>query len=276
MRVVGEEQYPALIIEFCLTIQCVYRLPLRQTVGFIEDLLALMGYADLPVPDYSTLSRRQGSLEVQVSNSMHGDDVVGIAIDSTGLKFYGEGEWKVRQHGFSKHRMWKKMHITINIKTQEILSVRLTSNAIDDVQAALPMIEEIRGQVGRIESSHNDGAYDKFDYRKALGAAVTQVIPPPKNAVMQVGTEKKPVPDYLDQRNEAVKYLQDHERAEWKEMVNYHLRSLNEVVMFRYKITFDSALHARNDDNQETEVELKCKILNVFRKLGMPVSRKVA
>ena len=37
--------------------------PLRQTQGFIQSLLALMGLA-LAVPDYSTLSRRQGALAV--------------------------------------------------------------------------------------------------------------------------------------------------------------------------------------------------------------------
>jgi hypothetical protein len=33
-----------------------------------------------------------------VQNAKH------IVVDSTGLKVYGEGEWKVRQHGSTKRR----------------------------------------------------------------------------------------------------------------------------------------------------------------------------
>ncbi|KAF1004602.1 MAG: hypothetical protein E5299_02359 [Burkholderia gladioli] len=32
-----------------------------------------------------------------------------LVVDSTGLKVYGEGEWKVRQHGYSKWRTWRKV-----------------------------------------------------------------------------------------------------------------------------------------------------------------------
>ena len=275
-RIVGEKQYPDAIIEFCLTIQSVYHLPLRQTSGFVFDLLKTMKLGHLPVPDYSTLSRRQATLEVQVSKHLHDNDVICIAIDSTGLKVYGTGEWSARQHGVTKRRTWKKMHIMMDIRTQEIISVRLTTNAVHDAQAALPMLEEVQAKVKKIESSHNDGAYDKFEYREALGNDVKQIIPPPKNAVVQVGTDSEPVPDYLLQRNEAVLYLETHEREEWKAIMTYHLRSLNENGIGRYKIIFDGTLHARNDENQATEVAIKCKILNAFRELGMPVSQKAA
>ena len=44
-----------------LTLRMIYRLPLRQTEGFVASLLLLMGL-DLAVPNHSTLSRRQGHL----------------------------------------------------------------------------------------------------------------------------------------------------------------------------------------------------------------------
>jgi hypothetical protein len=55
----------------------------------------------------------------------------------------------------------------------------------------------------------------------------------------------------------------------------YHRRSLNEVVMFRYKTVFGSGLNARIMENQKTEVELKCSILNKFTGTGMPDSCKI-
>ena len=44
-----------------LTIRSLLNLPLRQTQGFIQSVLVLMGLDDLLVmPNYTTLSRRQG------------------------------------------------------------------------------------------------------------------------------------------------------------------------------------------------------------------------
>ena len=85
------------------------RLPLRQTQGFIQSLLDLMQLA-LAAPDYSTLSRRQGSLAVVLPTPCP-DKPMHLVVDSTGLKVYGEGEWKVGQHGWTKRRTWRKLHV---------------------------------------------------------------------------------------------------------------------------------------------------------------------
>ena len=90
------------------------RLPLRQTQGFIQSLLGLMGLA-LAVPDYSTLSRRQGRSAVVLPNKPI-DSPMHLVVDSTGLQVYGQGEWKVRQHGWSKRRTWRKLHVEVNGK----------------------------------------------------------------------------------------------------------------------------------------------------------------
>jgi len=33
---------------------------------------------------------------------------IDVVVDSTGLKVFGEGEWKVKKHGGAKHRTWRK------------------------------------------------------------------------------------------------------------------------------------------------------------------------
>ena len=93
-------------IEWMLTMRVLLRLPLRQTQGFIQSLLGLMRLA-LAVPDYSTLSRRQGPLAVVLPKKRL-DEPMHLVVDSTGLKVYGEGEWKARQHGWTKRRTWRK------------------------------------------------------------------------------------------------------------------------------------------------------------------------
>ena len=52
-------------IRFCLTIQVLFKLPLRQTAGMVASLWRLAGL-DWPVPDYSTLCRRQKTLAVRI------------------------------------------------------------------------------------------------------------------------------------------------------------------------------------------------------------------
>jgi hypothetical protein len=272
-KVVGERLYADCVIQCCLLLGQVYHQPLRQTTGFVASLLALLGYKDYAVPDYSTLCRRQSCLPVEVSQVLAGKQKINIALDSTGLKVYGEGEWKVRQHGVSKRRTWRKLHIGVDVLTQEIVFVELTTNAEDDAAVATKLL---KGKTDKLSSFTGDGAYDDFKLRELLGNAVKQIIPPPKDAVVRRGTKEKPLPAYLQQRNQAVAFIQQQDSKAWKIKEGYHQRSLSEIVMFRYKNTFTAQMKARKMENQKTEVELKCKILNRFRQQGMPWAYKVA
>jgi Transposase DDE domain len=76
------------------TLKAVCRLPGCQCQGFLESVFQLMKL-ELSVPDHSTLSRRLGQLEVDIpvipsTGARH------LVVDSTGVKVYGEGEWKTR------------------------------------------------------------------------------------------------------------------------------------------------------------------------------------
>jgi hypothetical protein len=58
---------------------------------------------EIELPHYSTLSRRAATLEVSLSVSSSAGPRH-MVVDSTGVKVYGEGEWKHRKHGVSKRR----------------------------------------------------------------------------------------------------------------------------------------------------------------------------
>ena len=115
-----------------LAVQCIsvlrlfYRLPLRAAQGLMASLLQLLD-CPLRVPDYTTLCRRQRSLLVKVQANP-AEEPRHILIDSTGLKIFGEGEWKVRQHGKKKRRTWRKLHLAIDAQTQEIVAAVLANN----------------------------------------------------------------------------------------------------------------------------------------------------
>ena len=263
----GQHQYSNVAIELCLTIGKVYSLPLRQTEGFMNSFLKQCGW-ELTVPLYTTLCRRSQGMSINL-RSKGRRYITDIAADSTGLKVYGEGEWKVRKHGAGKHRTWMKLPIAINSESQQIEAVTLTSNAVDDATE----VESLLGQIKKkVRSFAGDGAYDKDKVRKVLSkAGIRQVIPPQQNAVPD-----KKKRQHRTERDHAIKTIEAIGRKEWKEKEGYHQRSKGETVMFRYKTIFGGGLTARKIEHQKTEVAIGCKILNIMLQTAKPQSRKVA
>lgn len=272
-KVVGERFYPDSVILCCLILSMQYGQKLRQTTGFVESLFVLMGYKDMVIPDYTTLCRRKKDLPVEVSNRLKKGENINVSIDSTGLKVYGEGEWKVRKYGAGKRRTWRKLHIAIDADSQEIIDIKLTYNDMDDAIVATEMLQD---KVEKISVVYGDGAYDDFKFRKILGVRIKQIIPPPKDAVEHLPKpRKKEDIAYLEQRNQAVKFINKSSRKEWKIQNGYHRRSLSETGMLRYKLSFTDKLSAREFKRQNTEVKIGAKILNTYIKVGMPCSEKV-
>ena len=86
---------------------------------------------ELPVPDHSTVSRRKGQLDISLP-VVAKQGAIPVVVDGTGIKVYGEGEWKTRQYGISKRRTWRKLHLNIDELTSEILSAVVTGNEVHD------------------------------------------------------------------------------------------------------------------------------------------------
>jgi len=263
----GKIIYSDTAIKTCLIIRIVYGLKLRQTEGFMNSLVCLLNI-ECPIPDYSRLSRRAKTLEIELKKFKKGEKL-DIVVDSTGLKVYGEGEWKVRKHGWSKHRTWRKLHLGVDPYTDEIVTEMLTDNSVDDAEAVEGLL---KGVCGIIKNFTGDGAYDKIKVRTLLtDLDVGQIIPPQHNAV--ISKKLNPV---LKTRDENIKRIGEIGRTEWKKEANYHKRSLSEVAMFRYKTIIGDKIMSRKFENESIEVRIGCLILNEMTKLGMPISRKVA
>ena len=127
-------------IQFCLTIKCLFGQPLRETLGLVESLLGMAGL-DWPVPDYSTVCRRQKSLDVQVRYRAS-DKGLHMLADSTGIKFLGEGEWKTKSTA-QRRRQWRKVHLGIDAQTLQIRAIAVTTNEVGDS----PMAADLLGQI---------------------------------------------------------------------------------------------------------------------------------
>ena len=107
-----QRNYSDAAIQTCLTMKVLFGMALRQTTGFVESLLRLVGL-DRAVPDFSSISRRQITLKVDIPYRSS-DGPLHLLVDSTGIKVEGEGEWNARRHGGTKRRVWRKIHIGID------------------------------------------------------------------------------------------------------------------------------------------------------------------
>jgi hypothetical protein len=255
--------YSDVAIECLLMLRELFRLPYRQTEGLGRSLVELM-QVDIEVPDFTSLAKRAAKLNVGLK-VVERKGPIDVVVDSTGLKVFGEGEWKVRTHGKSKRRTWRKLHLAVDPQTREIVAEILTENSGHDADQVSQLLDQISQP---IESFRGDGGYDKWKvYRELAERGILPVIPPQHNAKIKqhANCGEKPLP-----RDQAIRGIRQLGRSAWKKHVGYHRRSLAETTVYRIKTTLGVILKNRLLETQATEVRLRCKILNKFNQLGLP------
>lgn len=263
------KSYSDLSILTCLTVRQVYHLALRQCEGFVSGFFERLAIKQ-QVPDYTTLCRRAGALAIELT-PLNTAGVIDIAVDSTGLKVYGEGEWKVRKHGWNKHRTWMKLHVGIDTANQQIVMSALTTHSVDDAEPVKPMLEKLLKEKG-IKIFRGDGAYDKEKiYKQIWNEQITPIIPTQHNA-----KKNKEGALWFTHRDKTIDQIKEMGKKAWKIKAGYHKRSLVETAMYRYKIIIGDKLKSRKQGNQATETNISCRILNKMLLLAKPVSVKVA
>ena len=252
-----------------LTLRAVYGLALRATQGLATSLFALMGI-NLPVPSYSTVSRRAARVEVSLGcrrrlGPMH------LVVDSSGFKVYGEGEWKVRQYGWSKRRTWRKLHLGVDEATGEIVAVVVSEASVSDDEAFADVLEQVEGEIEQVSA---DGAYDKRRCYEAIDRREAKaVIPPRRDAKIWQHGNCSALPL---QRDSNLRVIRKQGRRQWKKQSGYHRRSLAETAIFHCKTIFGATLRSREFERQATELFIKVAALNRMTHLGMPDSYRVA
>jgi len=248
-----------------LMLKAVYHVPFRQLRGLLNSLVILLGIT-LPIPCYTRICRRAKDLGQKIKK-LSSKQPTDIVFDSTGLKVYGEGEWKVRQHGVSKRRTWRKIHLAVCPTSHDIILEQTTGNDVADCEAISQMEHELPGSLKR---GYGDGAYDKEScYKVFYRTGIKPIIPPQKNAILH---ETKP---WMRPRDDSLKEItglggDEDARKLWKKLKGYHLRSISETAMYRFKKLFGSMLSCRKLHYQKAEVFTKCLVINRMNELGMP------
>jgi hypothetical protein len=259
-RVGRPETFSDAAIQFCLSIKVLFGLALRQTIGMVGSLLRLAGL-DWPVPDYSTLSRRQSTVTIQIP-CRRSDGNLNLLVDSTGVKMRGDGEWQVRRHGPCRGRQWRKVHLAMDVVTGDIRAVEFTSSQQGDSPVLPDLLAQIPADqpIGTVTA---DGAYDTRTCHSAIAErGGTAVIPIRRN-----GRPWKEDGPAARARNEILRASRHFGRAFWKRLTGYHARSRIEAQMRRLK-GFGERIASRHPDRQTAEIHTRIALMNRFSALG--------
>ncbi len=257
-------QFSDLAITTALMVKRVFSMPLRALQGFIDSVFSL---ANVPIvcPHYSCISRRAKQVEVSFKPKTRGA-IQHLAIDATGLKVYGEVEWKVKKHGIDgKRRVWRKLHLAVDTSTHEIVAAELSLLNVTDAEVLPNLLKQTRRRIIEISG---DGAYDTRDCHDAIRfKRAVPLIPPREGAAFWENGHP---------RNLAVGCKRLYgSNNKWKKRYGYHKRSLSETVMFRVKQLLGGRLSLRNYNAQVGETYAMIKALNKLTGLGMPETQCV-
>ena len=259
--------YSDAAVQTCLTMKVLFGMALGQTTGFLESLLRLVGL-DWAVPDFSTLSRRQKTLAVNIPHR-GSQGPLHLLIDSTGIKIEGVGKWHARKHGGPKRRAWRKVHLGIDASTLEIRAMEVTDNSSGDAPVRPALLGQIPADE-KIASVSGDGAYDTKDCHEAIALREAHaIIPTCKNAKPWKTNRRG-----ADARKDLLHTTRRLGRAIWKKWSGYHRRSLVETNMRCFKLLGERVM-ARGFDRQVAELQVRAAVLDRFTRLGRPITVSV-
>jgi transposase len=258
------QKYSALAIETSLMIRQVFRLPLRQTQGFMNSIVAALGI-DITIPDFSCLSKRSINIpRQQLTKELEAGSI--IIVDSTGLKVYGKDEWNQEKHGVAARRTWLKLHLAVD-ENHQIIACELTTPETGDPTAVPDLLAQIDTS---FETFIADGAYDGDPVSQAVLSQQPNaqvIVPPHKTAVCSPAGDS--------QRDDHIRVIDQYGRIAWQKKTGYGLRNYAELAMQRVKRIFGNTMKARKLPQQKVEAWVSNVALNRMTGLGMPVSVKI-
>jgi hypothetical protein len=110
---------------------------------------------------------------------MEKKNVTDIVLDTTGLKVYGEGEWRAEKYGGKK--AWRKLHLALDAKSGKLVLAELTNEYVHDttyLEKALGRANRKRGKV------LVDGIADSLRCYELAGKHNKSLLTPPKKGAI--------------------------------------------------------------------------------------------
>ena len=243
------------LIQLLLIQKIQYKLPYRALEGFAKELLPKFVGSCIRLPSYSLICRRAAELDSLLPKLSKRRPQT-ILLDATGVKIFGEGEWKVKIHGKSKRRKWIKIHIAIDARTQEILELEMTDGKVADCAVGPKLITKCPNSAKKYLG---DGGYDTRRCREAIKKkGAKALIPPRKNAKWDPKQEERNR-EISERRGLG---LDKVGISLWGKLTGYSKRALVETSFSRLKRIHGEGLYSRKMSSQKVEGHLKCLMLN--------------
>ena len=247
-------EYRSPVIEFLVFVKIHFKLAYRALQGFAHFFLTKF----LPgrkVPHYSLICKRLKELGKRLPSLPSNRGAV-VILDASGMKVYGEGEWKVKVHGRGRPRTWVKVHLAIDSQTQEIVAEEVTSKTVGGSRMTDKLLSELKYRPKQVIA---DGAYDRACARKSIKKRKSQaLIPPPKNAKYH---------GRGDERDRAILEIlglgaDKLARSIWSKLTGYNRRVLVETAFSSFKRLFGERFFSRTRERQKVESRVRCHLIN--------------
>jgi hypothetical protein len=229
----------------------------RYVGGFAEFLGEIMHFT---APSYSTIRRRIYTLELKTmepktrKESQKAED---MAIDSTGYKVNGPGEYLEYAHHPKIRKNWAKEHIVTQVSTHEILSHRITNGPSADS----PQLQGLVQKAVRIQNGNHlygDKGYGGHsNYQDCIDNGLDPVFPPKKNARSR--SRGGPL-----LRSARIWEYQQIGHEAWKVKYGYPKRCAVEQTFAYKKQLFGSRMRAKDPANWQQEDNLKVAFFNRY------------
>jgi len=253
------------------TLKKMFRLAYRPLEGLLISLAVFSGYEG-PTPDFTTLCRRMGALDLPPLPRPKGP--LTVVVDSTGVTTFCPGEWRVYQDREQYERQYLKFHAVRDEATGHILDWALTNSSgygTGDSLVGTWMMEHLVNEEGlEIECLAADGAYNDKRLRRVSARGGGRALIPPKRNMRLTGSQlsqkksrayvREPWEEELDEQILACRKDSDG----WKKSSGYHVRSLAETTFSRKKRLFGSRIAAKTPERQRVEMGIEVHLLNKF------------
>jgi transposase len=267
-------EFPNSFIEFLFRLKCGFTVGYRQVEGIARKLYILIPGCD-KAPDYSTLQKRFVVLEVKLQ-VYQAENEQEVAIDSSGIKTSNRGEYKTLRYDDAKKKEYVKIHVEVNIKTNQVIACEVTSSGVHDSEVVDGLIKE--GQKnGKINKGLMDSAYDnKKVYALLMADGIESGIKPARRGSLAGAIERyrrlKEMPSAdlskeeraaLSRLGVVIEYLTDSQK--WKDKVKYGKRWTVEGFFSAFKRIFSEHVFSRRYELMVKELKMKCSMMNLFR-----------
>jgi hypothetical protein len=246
--------YTDALIQAMCYLRFKYHLSLRETEGYFCSLMEFLQELK-KVPCYTQICRRMKALKLP-KELLSRKGVTDVVLDTTGLKVYGEGEWRAEKYGGRKS--WRKLHLALDPRSGKLVLAEITEEHKHDTTHMEKALQRTNRRKGKVLI---DGIADSQKcYELAHRYGKSLLTPPKKGSIFRRE-------ESLRERNEALGVIRalggDRvARSIWSKLVGYNRRVIIESMISRWKRLYGGDLRSRSEIRQGVEVKIKARMIN--------------